>query len=93
MTYIHPGWRGFIVVFMSATESGRWEITFSDVPVDEEQRIRVSDPNVCALNPTGSSTEGVFANGTLLVHVVDTPGSGVESGLAFEVSADGTVRL
>ena len=92
MTHIHAGWRGFIAVFMTAVEPDRWEITFSDVPVDEEQRIRVSDPNVCALNPTGASTEGVFANGTMLVRVVDTPGSGVEPGLAFQVSADGTVR-
>ena len=92
MTHIHLGWRGFIAVIMTAVEPERWEIMFSDVPVDEEQRIRVSDPNVCALNPTGASTEGVFANGTLLVRVVDTPGSGVEPGLAFQVSADGTIR-
>ena len=90
-THIHPGWRGFNAVFMTAVADDRWEITFSDVPVDEEQRVRVSDPNTCALNRTGASTEGVFANGTLLVRVVDTPGSGVEPGLAFQVSADGTV--
>ncbi len=91
-THIHPGWRGFNAVFMTAMGDDRWEITFSDVPVGEEQRVRVSDPNTCALNPTGASTDGVFANGTLLVRVVDTPGSGVEPGLSFQVSTDGTVR-
>ena len=40
---------------------------------------------------TGASTERVSANGTLLTRVVDTPGSGIEPGLAFEVAADGSV--
>ena len=61
------------------------------VQVGSEQRIRISDPNACALNATGASTDGVSANGTLLTRVVDTPGSGVEPGLAFEVAADGSV--
>ena len=69
----------------------RWEITFTDVPVGSEQRIRISDPNTCALNETGASTEGVSANGTVLARVVDTPGNGIEPGLAFEVAADGSV--
>ena len=56
-----------------------------------DQRIRISDPNACALNATGASTDGVSANGTLLTRVVDTPGSGIEPGLAFEVAADGSV--
>jgi hypothetical protein len=33
----------------------------------------------------------VSANGTLLTRVVDTPGNGIEPGLAFEVAANGSV--
>lgn len=90
-THIHPGWRGFDRFDMTAVGADRWEIAFDDVPVGTEQRIRVSDPNVCAENPTGAATENVRANGVLLTRVVDTPGAGVEPGLAFTVSADGTV--
>ena len=75
----------------TAVAPNRWEITFTDVPFGSEQRIRISDPNACSLNATGASTEGVSANGTLLIRVVDTPGSGIEPGLAFVVAADGSV--
>jgi len=43
------------------------------------------------LNATGASTVNVSANGVLLLRVVDTPGSGVEPGLAFAVAADGSI--
>ena len=91
VTHLHPGWRAFQAFALTAIGADRWEITLSDVPVGSEQRIRISDPNTCALNPTGASTEGVSANGTLLSRVVDTPGTGIEPGLAFEVAADGSV--
>ncbi len=90
-THIHPGWRNFARVNMQAVGADRWEIEFTDVPVGAEQRIRVSDPNVCAENPTGAATRGVRANGVLLTRVVDTPGSGIEPGLAFSVATNGTV--
>ncbi len=90
-THIHPSWRNFARVNMQAAGADSWEITFQDVPVGGEQRIRVSDPNVCAQNPTGAATEGVSANGVTLTRIVDTPGSGIEPGLAFSVSADGSV--
>lgn len=90
-THLHAGWRSFAARAMQATGPDRWEITFTDVPIGSEQRIRVSDPNTCADNPTGASTEGVTANGVLLTRIVDTPGSGIEPGLAFSVAADGTV--
>lgn len=90
-THIHPGWRDFARVGMQAAGADSWEITFQDVPVGGEQRIRVSDPNVCAQNATGAATEGVSANGVTLSRIVDTPGSGIEPGLAFSVSADGSV--
>ena len=91
VTHFHAGWHNFEAFAFTAVASDRWEITFTDVPVGSEQRLRVSDPNTCALNPTGASTVGVSANGTLLTRVVDTPGSGIEPGLAFEVAADGSV--
>ena len=88
VTHLHPEWRGFQALPLTAIGSDMWEITFSDVPLGSEQRIRVSDPNTCALNPTGASTMGVTANGRLLTRIVDTPGSGIEPGLAFTVTAD-----
>ncbi len=91
VTHLHAGWRSFQAVTMTAMGPDRWEVAFPDVPVGSEQRIRVSDPNTCALNATGASTEGVSANGTLLVRVVDTPGSGIEPGLAFTVAANGSI--
>ena len=91
VTHLHAGWHDFQLFALTAMGPDRWEITFTDVPVGSEQRIRISDPNTCALNATGASTEGVSANGTVLTRVVDTPGNGIEPGLAFEVAADGSV--
>jgi len=76
---------------MRAVGMERWEITFEDVPIGVLQSIRISDPTVCADNPTGASTQNVFANAVLLINVVDTPGSGVEPGLSFMVDANGQV--
>jgi hypothetical protein len=89
-THIHPSWRGFDRLDLTP-QVDRWTRTFDDVPVDARQRIRVSDPNACALNATGASTANVFANGVLLTEIVDTPGTGTEPGLAFTVSASGAV--
>lgn len=76
---------------MSAVGSDRWEISFSDVPTNVRQSIRVSDGNACDENPTGAATRNVFANDVLLVQVVPTPGSGTEPGLAFTAAPDGRV--
>ncbi len=89
-THIHPSWRSFARIDLTPRGADRWEITFADVPVGEN-RIRVSDPNACARDPNGASTRDVFANGVRLTRVVDTPGNGVEPGLAFSVTASGTV--
>ncbi len=89
-THIHPGWQGFNRLDMMAA-GDRWQITLNDVPVNREQRIRISDPNGCRTDPNGASTTNVFANGVLLTRIVDTPGNGTEPGLAFTVAADGTV--
>ena len=91
VTHLHAGWRDFQALALTAMGADRWEITLFDVPVGSEQRIRISDPNTCAVNATGASTEGVSANDTVLTRVVDTPGNGIEPGLAFEVAANGSV--
>ncbi len=90
-THIHPGWRGFDREFLPAFPPDRFEITFADVPVGTRQSLRISDPNACATDPNGASTENVFANGILLTDIVGTPGNGTEPGLAFTVAAYGTV--
>lgn len=89
-THIHPSWRAF-ARFDMAVVDGRWTITFEDVPVTSRQRVRISDPNLCAENPTGAATLGLVANGVRLTDIVDTPGSGTEPGFALSVSDDGTV--
>ena len=90
-THIHPSWRGFAREVLPAFPPDRFEITFTDVPVGSRQSLRISDPNACAIDPNGASTQNVFANGILLTNVVGTPGNGTEPGLALTVAADGTV--
>lgn len=90
-THIHPSWRNFARFDMNVAAVDRWEITLGDVPAGSTQRIRISDPNTCALNSTGASTDNVFANGVHLTNIVDTPGTGIEPGLSFTVDAGGTV--
>jgi hypothetical protein len=76
---------------MTAVGADRWEISFTDVPANLRQSIRVSDGNACDQNPTGAATRNVFANDVLLADVVPTPGSGIEPGLAFTVASNGRV--
>lgn len=90
-THIHPSWQDFRLVPFNPQPPDRFTVTFTDVPIDTENRIRVSDPNACDTHVTGASTVGVFANNVLLTRIVDTPGTGIEPGLAFQVSANGTV--
>lgn len=91
-THIHPSWQGFARISLTRQGPELWTRTFDDAPVDVELRVRVSDRNTCSdANPTGASTENVFANGVRLIRIVDTPGTGIEPGLAFTLLADGTV--
>ncbi len=92
-THIHPSWKNFIRIDMIPVGGDLWTISFEDVPADALQRIRISDGNACAAdNSTGASTLGVFANDVELTQVVDTPGTGVEPGLAFSVNGAGIVN-
>ena len=90
-THIHPSWHQYEASFLTADGPDRWTITFDDVPVGVEQRFRINDPNHCDLNATGATTTGITANGVTLTRGVDTPGSGIEPGLAFTVGGNGTV--
>ncbi len=91
-THIHPSWRRFDLVAFKEFGPMEWRRTFTDVPVGERLRIRVSDANYCDRDPNGATTENVFANGVQLYRVVETPGNGPEPGLSFLVEADGTVK-
>ncbi len=90
-THIHPSWRNFSRFDMSVVDERRWGISFHDVTVGRQYRIRISDPNACATDRSGASTRNVFANGVPLTRVVDTPGNGPEPGLAFTVTEDGQI--
>ena len=90
-THIHPEWLDFMIVALRPNGDMLWERTFEDVPVGRH-RIRVSDPNACEENPTGAVTDQViYANGTLLTQPADTPGTGIEPGFSFRVTATGFV--
>jgi hypothetical protein len=89
-THIHPSWRNFRL-FAFRQEGSRFALEFTDVPIDRELAVRVSDANVCDENPTGAATRGVYANNVRLERIVPTPGTGPEPGLSFSVDADGVV--
>lgn len=91
-THTHPSWRGFAAIPLQAVPPDRYEITFTDVPVDTTVSLRVNDQNWCDRNPTGAVLQGVFANEVPLVQNTLTPGSGQEPGFAFTVDASGRVR-
>ena len=102
-THIHPSWRSFVRFDMNPAGADRWQITFVDVPTEQTLAVRLNDPNACATHPHGASLANVFANGVLLIRVVETPGPdhgvnlnppgvpAVEPGLALRVAEDGTV--
>lgn len=90
-THTHPSWRDFAGIPLTPVPPDRYEITFTDVPVDTRVSFRVNDGNACDENPTGAVTRNVFANDVALVQNTTTPGSGLEPGFAFSVSRDGRV--
>ena len=90
-THTHPSWRAFAAIPLQAVPPDRYEITFTDLPVDTRVSLRVNDQNSCDENATGAVTRNVFVNGTSLIQNATTPGNGDEPGFAFTVAPNGTV--
>src|SRR5688572_5671161 len=83
-THTHPSWRNFAAIPLQPVPPDRYEITFTDVPVDTRVSFRVNDQNSCDENPTGAVTRNVFANELRLVQNTTTPGNGDEPGYALD---------
>jgi hypothetical protein len=91
-THVHPSWRDYAAVNMTAVGPDRWEVAFTDAPPNVRLVLVVIDPNECAENLTGSVTRNVFANDVLLTDVQTIPGTQPPvSGLAFTVGSDNRV--
>ena len=85
-THTHPSWRSFAAIPLQAVPPDRYEITFTDVPVNTRVSFRVNDQNACDENPTGAVTRNVFVNDIRLIQNATTPGNGDEPGFAFTVA-------
>lgn len=92
MTHIHPSWRSFAAIPLQPVPPDRYEISFTDVPVDSRVSFRVSDQNACDENPTGAVTRNILVNDVRLVQNATTPGNGDEPGFAFTIARGGMVR-
>ena len=90
-THTHPSWHSFAAIPLQAVPPDRYEITFTDVPVNTRVSLRVNDQNACDENPTGAVIRNVFVNGIRLIQNTTTPGSGDEPGFAFTVAPNGTI--
>jgi hypothetical protein len=90
-THTHPSWRSFAAIPLQAVPPDRYEISFTDVPVNTRVSFRVNDQNACDENPTGAVTRNVFVNEIRLIQNATTPGNGDEPGFAFTVAPNGTV--
>jgi hypothetical protein len=90
-THIHPSWRSFAGIALTPVPPSRYEISFTDVPVDTTVSFRINDQNSCDENPTGAVTRNIFVNEVRLTQNAVTPGNGDEPGFAFSVSASGAV--
>ena len=90
-THTHPSWRAFATVPLQPVPPDRYEITFTDVPVNTRVSFRVNDQNSCDENPTGAVTRNVFANDVRLIQNTTTPGNGDEPGFAIIVAPNGAV--
>jgi len=90
-THTHPSWHSFAAIPLQAVPPDRYEITFTDVPVNTRVSLRVNDQNACDENPTGAVIRNVFVNGLQLIQNTTTPGSGDEPGFAFTVAPNGTI--
>jgi hypothetical protein len=90
-THIHPSWRNFAAIPLTPVPPGRYEISFSDVPVNTRVSFRVNDQNSCDQNPTGAVTRNISANGVALMQNTTTPGNGDEPGYAMSVDSAGRI--
>jgi hypothetical protein len=90
-THTHPSWRNFAAIPLQPVPPDRYEISFSDVPVNTRVSFRVNDQNFCDENPTGAVTRNVFVNDVRVVQNATTPGNGDEPGFAFTVAQNGAI--
>ena len=90
-THIHPSWRDFAGIPLQAVPPDRYELTFTDVPLNTRVSFRVNDQNACDENPTGAVTRNIFANDVRLVQNTTTPGNGDEPGFAFTITPNGAI--
>ena len=90
-THIHPSWRNFAGIPMVPVPTTRYEIVFTDAPVNTRLTFRVNDQNFCDENPTGAVTRNIIVNDVRLNQNATTPGTGDEPGFAFMIASDGTV--
>jgi hypothetical protein len=91
VTHTHPSWQNFAAVPLQAVPPDRYEITFTDVPVDTRVTFRINNQNYCDQNATGAVLRNVFANDVELVQNTTTPGNGDEPGFALSVNSGGRV--
>ena len=91
VTHTHPSWRSFAAIPLQAVPPDRYEISFSDVPVNTRVSFRVNDQNSCDENPTGAVTRNIFVNDIRLVQNTTTPGNGDEPGFAFTIAPNGAI--
>lgn len=90
-THIHPSWRNFAAIPLQAIPPGRYEIAFTDVPLNTRVSFRVNDQNACDENPTGAVKRNVLANDVRLAQNATTPGNGDEPGFAFTMAPNGAI--
>ncbi|HJR61363.1 MAG TPA: hypothetical protein VJ813_18275 [Vicinamibacterales bacterium] len=90
-THTHPSWRNFAAIPLQPVPPDRYEISFTDVPVDTRVSFRVNDQNSCDENPTGAVTRNIFVNEIRLIQNATTPGNGDEPGFAFTIAPNGTI--
>ena len=90
-THTHPSWRNFAAIPLQPVPPDRYEISFTDVPINTRVSFRVNDQNSCDENPTGAVTRNILVNDVRLVQNATTPGNGDEPGFAFMIAANGTV--
>jgi hypothetical protein len=90
-THIHSSWRSFAGMPLQAAPPDRYELTFTDVPLNTRVSFRVNDQNACDENPTGAVTRNVLVNDVRLLQNTTTPGNGDEPGFAFTIATNGSI--